>query len=238
MTAARFARVPIWAFRADITPRALRVLGAICAHVDAAGRAWPSLDRIAALSGVARNKIFAAIDELESAGLLHRDRATDGGRGNSTHYQVVFQAPETGPAVGSVIPENRSRFGTCLEAGNRSRSGTETGPNLGPRTERKKEEESVGARESESFMELTAAYPSRPDNPEGPAQAEFATALDRGILAEAIIAGAKRYAAYVAAHGIKPKYIAMLKTWLREERWSTDYAEPERPPRRERIGMF
>jgi DNA-binding transcriptional MocR family regulator len=101
MKNSRFARVPIWAFHADITSRALRVLGAICAHADPAGRAWPSLDTIAALSGVARNKIFAAIDELENAGLLHRDRATDGGRGNSTHYQVVFQGPETGPVLGA-----------------------------------------------------------------------------------------------------------------------------------------
>jgi hypothetical protein len=231
----RFARVPIWAFRADINLRALRVLGAICAHVDAAGQAYPSLDTIAAMSGVARNKIFSAIDELENAGLLHRNRATDGGRGNSTRYQIVFQGPGTGPAVGPDISLNRSRRGTCMEAGNRSRQ-IETRPAVGPLTERT-EKDSERARACELFMRFKNAYPSRGDNgdPEKPARLEFEAALERGVEAEDIIAGAARYAAQVARAGTEPRFVKMAANWLKNESWN-DEARPV-PRRRPVAGM-
>jgi DNA-binding MarR family transcriptional regulator len=83
----RFARIPLWAASAEITPSALRVLIAIAAHLDRTGWAYPSLSTIAGLTGIARKKVPSLIAELEGAGLLRRERSK-GGRGNPTRYQV------------------------------------------------------------------------------------------------------------------------------------------------------
>jgi hypothetical protein len=100
----RFARIPLWAAGVEIRPRAFRVLIAIAAHIDRDGWAYPSLASIAALTGIARNKLFAAVDQLENVGLLRRDRSK-GGRSNPTRYQVVFKGPETDPRLGPIFAE-------------------------------------------------------------------------------------------------------------------------------------
>lgn len=80
----------------------------------------------------------------------------------------------------------------------------------------------------EGFAEFWAAYPSRGDagNPRKPARDKFAAAVKRGAKPEAIIAGAKAYAAAMDRAGKRgTEFVAQAATWLNQERW-TDHAAP------------
>jgi len=48
------------------------------------------------VSGVDRRDVLRALTELETAGVLHRDRSTGGGKGKSTRYQIVGMPEKTG----------------------------------------------------------------------------------------------------------------------------------------------
>jgi hypothetical protein len=98
-SATNYGKVPKRAAR--LGWRALRVLVAIAAYADKDGVAYPSLDRIAADTGILRLKVPDAVAELERAGFLRRLRA--GGRGKTNRYQIIFDQPETVPAAGTVL---------------------------------------------------------------------------------------------------------------------------------------
>src|SRR5205085_6797714 len=67
--------------------RDLRVFIAIGAHADGStGRAWPSMTRIAKMTGILRGDIPRSIHRLEDAGLLSAERHP----GASTVYSIVF----------------------------------------------------------------------------------------------------------------------------------------------------
>jgi hypothetical protein len=236
-----FARVPIWAASAKITPQGWQVLTAICAHVDPAGWAWPSLDRIAAMTGIERKNVPRIITELEDAGLIHRTRGT-GGRGNSTRYQVVFKGPEMFSKTSS-LQEDVSSENSLPPGGRLAPETSSKTPPKRPRPGRteqlnRTDLESERARVSEGFMKARGVYPSRGDHgdPETPARREFETAvLDRGADPEAIVAGAERYAAQVARAGTPPRFVKMFATWLRDEGWNDRPCPVER--RRPVAGM-
>lgn len=67
----RFAKVPPRAAGAlELGAQDFRVLIAIAAHADNDGKAFPSLSRVASLTGIARKNIPRSISRLEKAGLL------------------------------------------------------------------------------------------------------------------------------------------------------------------------
>jgi DNA-binding MarR family transcriptional regulator len=232
MSSTRFARIPMWAASADISQRALRVLIAIAGHLDRTGWAWPSLTTIAEMTGIDRRHVLRAIAELETAGLIYRDRATDGGRGKSTRYRVIFDKQETGAKSAPVVSTNRGQNSPSLRPKTGAVLDKKQGPNRPPEHIEQKEQ-TLSARACESFMKFKGAYPSRGDHgdPEKPAQKEFEAALERGVEAEEIIAGAERYAAQVARTGIEPRFVKMAVNWLRNESWN----DRARPPERRRL---
>jgi hypothetical protein len=88
------------------------------------------------------------------------------------------------------------------------------------------------------FETFWRVYPSRAHhpNPKKPAAQQFAAATKRGIDPAAIIAGARRYAAYVAGEGTNPKFVKQAMFWLSQELWDEPY-EPANASPKLRVGM-
>lgn len=89
----RFVRVPLAMALAKLGARALRVLIAIAAHADREGRAFPSLARIAKLTGIDRRGLHQEIAALVAVGLLRVEaRCSKSGDRASNIYTIVFDA--------------------------------------------------------------------------------------------------------------------------------------------------
>jgi len=71
------------------------------------------------------------------------------------------------------------------------------------------------------FPDFWAAYPKRDgSNPPTPAKKKFVAAIKSGVDPEVIIAGARRYAAQLAAkNAVGSPYVAQAVTWLHQRRW-------------------
>lgn len=81
------------------------------------------------------------------------------------------------------------------------------------------------------FEEFWSIYPSRGQhaNPKKPAKAKWDLLIRRGEDPEAIIAGARRLAAY--CKGKDPQHTPQATTWLNQERWKDEPApEPPQAP--------
>ena len=77
---------------------------------------------------------------------------------------------------------------------------------------------------SKEFGELWSEYPKREGaNPRKTALKAFEVAVGAGHDPQAIIAGAKRYAAECSKPGFDRKFVAQLVTWIHQCRWE-DYA--------------
>jgi hypothetical protein len=97
MAGPRFSILPIEALRdTRLTPRDLRVLIALHAFKDQAGRCWPSRGLLAALTGLPEARISVATSRLVALGWVAKEGS--GGRSRSCRYWL--SAPET--VTGSV----------------------------------------------------------------------------------------------------------------------------------------
>jgi hypothetical protein len=111
----RFAAVPPRAATlSGLGAHDLRVLIAIAGHANGDGEAYPSLARIAALTGIGRRHVPRSIARLEDAGLLRRNRRKDerGGWDRST-YEIVLEEPvsrNTRESVGAPVDDARDDF--------------------------------------------------------------------------------------------------------------------------------
>jgi hypothetical protein len=225
----------MWAGRMHLSPQAWQVLIVICGHIGPTGWAWPSLTTIAALTGVVRNNVPRILIELESAGVLHRNRSTSGGKGHSTRYQVVLNDPRTSSPSDDVSPQTASPSDDVYTPQTSSKTPPKRHHPVMTRTEKGTEkEDSERARVcEEAWNTLQVARPGRGSHsdPEIPARREFDAALARGVAAGDIIAGAEAWARAVADTGTEPKYVPMLVTWLKREGWK----DRPRPPVRRRL---
>lgn len=80
------------------------------------------------------------------------------------------------------------------------------------------------ARASEAFECFWKSYPKREgSNPKQPASKSFHRAVAAGADPEAIVAGAKRYAAKQL--GKDARFVAQAQTWLNQRRWEDEAAE-------------
>ena len=231
----RFSRVPLWVSSTHLSPQAWQVLNVICAHINRAGWAWPSLETIAALTGMARKNVPRIISQLESAGVLNRDRARSPGRGHSTRYQVVLNDPRI---MSSATEDTSPEIASAFEDISHPEMSSKTAPKCPQplRTEHRGTEKKNSERArvcEEAWNTLQAARPGRGSHsdPETPARREFDAALARGVAAGDIIAGAEAWARAVADTGTEPKYVPMLVTWLKREGWK----DRPRPPVRRRL---
>jgi hypothetical protein len=77
----------------------------------------------------------------------------------------------------------------------------------------------------EDFARFWEEYPKREGgNPKKTAAIKFFTKVRQGADPEAIIAGARLFAADVLRLGTEPRFVAQAVTWLSQERWQ-DYTE-------------
>ncbi|HPE80103.1 MAG TPA: helix-turn-helix domain-containing protein [Gammaproteobacteria bacterium] len=76
-----------WAWAQPLNHAAKLVLLCLADHADDSGTCWPSLSRIAAMTGLDQSTVKRKIRALEHDGLVNRSRSI-GGAGHSTRYQV------------------------------------------------------------------------------------------------------------------------------------------------------
>ena len=217
---AHFAKVPPRAAR-DPRLRAAdhRVLIAISSHVNGEGRAYPSYACIASETGIARDNVPRSITRLEKFGYLRRQRHKRGpGLWDRSSYEIILKDSTTARGNGSAPPNG------AFDDPEKSATGL-----------------NGSDAPTDHFEIFWRAYPTRDPhpNPKKPAAQKFAAALKRGIDPAVIIAGAQRYADYVARENKDPRYVKQAVTWLGQEEWNEAYRPAAKTrPSRARVGAI
>src|SRR5204863_2337306 len=212
-----------------------RVFACISLHADASGRAWPSMNVIAEITGVRAQDVPRAIRRLMRLVGLQCERG--GGRGRRNVYVIP---------LGDREPEN-VRNGADVKAWENVRNGADVSEPKHPqrcdktsatlrRTYKQTKEQTnkhicAGLDESADWFEtFWRYYPSRKphDNPKKPARLKFEAAVKRGVDPKMIVRGAENFAVYAAAHISGPRFIKTAEVWLNKECWS-DYQQPPEP---------
>jgi hypothetical protein len=139
MTGGYFGKIPSRVARLRLPGRVHAVLIAIASHANREGIARPSLDTIAAETGIERSKVPACIRRLEADRVLVACRG--GGRGRATVYTIIPDdelapttkhcAAETSAGMRRVVAENSAAGGneTAINrSANSALSGSQTEP--------------------------------------------------------------------------------------------------------------
>jgi len=85
--------------------------------------------------------------------------------------------------------------------------------------------------------EFWPAYPRRNgSNPKHPAKTKFVDHVRKGVDPAEIVAGAKAYAAFMAADD--PKFVKQAEVWLNKRCWADEYGERAQPPPKPKRDTF
>jgi uncharacterized protein YdaU (DUF1376 family) len=175
---------------------------------------------------------------------VNRQNGSRGGRPRKTHPQTELypndnpteteQESEEKP-MGFVSDNPRQADGlsesepnpNLYQSQNQSNTSPPT-PQGGETQKKPKRNRSVFA--DECFDRFCAAYPKRHGNlNRTAARAKFETKIRNGADPEEIIAAAERYKQFCDAEGkTGTEYVAMMSTWINQERWKDDLPEPDR----------
>ena len=79
-----------WAWSQGVAPSAKLVLLCLAEHADDGGHCWPSLRRIADLTGLSHATVTRCLTDLEASGLVVRNRGK-GGQGRKTRYRLTVR---------------------------------------------------------------------------------------------------------------------------------------------------
>jgi len=231
----RFARIPECAIRCrDMSASDWRVYTCIALHADASGRAWPSMEAIAEITGVRAQDVSRTIRRLMRLIGLQCERG--GGRGRRNVYVIP---------LGDREPEN-IRNGAGVKTGGNIRNDAEVSEPKHPqpcektsapvrRTYKQTKEQtntytSAGHIESADWFErFLRAYPDRGDqtSPKKAAQEKFSAALKRGVDPAAIVRGAENYRRAMARYqGEDRRFVKQPANWLKEGLWQQYQAQP------------
>jgi hypothetical protein len=100
---AGFARIPAKAATAKLSATDWAVLHVIGMHADKDGRAFPSMARIAEITGIKRHNVARAIGRIEKRDLMRHDRVPrPNGGWQVNHYQLLYEP------LGDVIPSDNT----------------------------------------------------------------------------------------------------------------------------------
>jgi predicted transcriptional regulator len=90
-----FAMIPAKAATAKLSATDWAVLHVIGLHADKAGKAFPSMARIAEIIGIKRGDVPRSLNRLEKRGLLSRERVPrPKGGWQVNHYQMLYEPLE------------------------------------------------------------------------------------------------------------------------------------------------
>ena len=228
MTAPRLSIIPARAvYDVSLKPAELRVLAALCCHVDRTGQCWPSIRQIAKRLGHSNHRhLQRHIRTLEDKGyvVITRQYGANGAGATSKFYFPDLHKSQGGgrsvqpPGGGQADQEGDGQTGT-------KGGGQADHPNvLRERLNR------TSHTEDEYFKRFWTAYPNRKPhtNPKKPAREKFLAVLKKGTDPETIIRGAENYAAYIRQEGKDPQYVAQATTFLNKEYWA-DYQTRPKP---------
>jgi hypothetical protein len=81
-----FTKIPNWIFTLELTSHELSVFVVLCHHLP---KAYPSLERLTAMSGLSRSSVIRALASLETKNLIIRDRE----QYKTTHYRIRLKPP-------------------------------------------------------------------------------------------------------------------------------------------------
>lgn len=188
---------------------------------------YPGVRAVARACSVSERRVQTALRNLEVAGLLVREREADA----RAHLPAVYRIDLTRLPPG----ERRSPGEPRAPGGGEPRSPApvnDVHPNHHNKpSTHKRSVRRTSPQPHEAFEIFWREFPSRSphSSPKQPAQQKFSEAIKAGTDPEAIIEGARKYAAAVAAARTEERYIAQAVTWLHQRRWGDDYAAPAQP---------
>jgi hypothetical protein len=101
--ARRYSVLPMRAIQDDeLTPNALRVLGALCIHANGKGIAWPSNTTIARHVSICMDTVTVSLGRLKRAGYIRKldykaypRHIKRRGAGFTNRWQILFDGPKT-----------------------------------------------------------------------------------------------------------------------------------------------
>lgn len=166
------------------------------------------INDIRAKAKIGRDKAYALIKELVTAGWIRKEdaRTQDGGFDGTTYVVTDELAPD------SPLPEKPLADKPLADNPHLSKDLKK------PSTKRIQNTENIP---KDFFTEFWEAYPARPGNSRKKALEKYKSAIKGGATPQEIMAGLKAYARTV--EGADPVYTCMASTWLGQERWKADY---------------
>lgn len=204
------------------------------------GRCDPARATLVEETGLSEESVKRAIRELEESGwwIVGRNEGTAGPGGRTNTYRPNFERgvmrdPPSDPKEGSTLPPLRDARGVAQPP--------KGGSHMTPKPGKNQEEDSLLRGEALLLFEKAwRLYPSRAPhpNPKKRAMIQFAAAFRRGADPAAIIRGIENYARYIDEHVSDRQRVAMMATWLNEDRWNDHQEMAQALPRRLGAGMF
>ncbi len=152
---------------ADVGPHALAVFLALARHADRAGRCWPSLARLAALTGMGRGKVIKSIRCLEKRGLLSK-APSQNPQGPNVYTLLLVPVVNGGSSCGErgvvpVVDTNKTK-----ENKTQRTSAIESTGEANPKTSQALfDTEGIEGKEDtpKLFQEFWSAYPKKTNKP-------------------------------------------------------------------------
>lgn len=242
--------------RRSLTTLDLAVAVSLTGWLNRSLSCFRSATAVAEDCGCTENAARSSLARLRAAGFLtaidgDRLGGRRGGRPANTYRATMPEGHHGRPD-----PEDREVSATCDEGVSSTCVGAirgtdlmdERGSPLPPVKVSDRGEEpptrAAGAR-SDGFDDFAAAYPATPDTPTPEAlasdervQRAWRRALRAGADPDEIIAGAKRFAAMVAAEGREPRFITRPQNFLLGQAWQADHRpDPARCTRQADLAM-
>lgn len=107
-----------WAWLQSLKPAPKLVLLCLADHADKGGYCWPSLMRLAELTGLDRSTVTRNLSTLVDFGLIERDRSA-GGQGKSTRYRLMEQMQDAPVKQLQSAPVEQAQSATVADHKNR-----------------------------------------------------------------------------------------------------------------------